>query len=205
MRRLDRRRWLAVMGGQGKKRDLFRDTFNRADGAVANDWTEAIGTWSIASNTVLPAESADGHNILYRDIGIANVTIETETITPAVGTVAAGIVFNYNDANSYWMFVANKSANLWQLVERVSSSSFPTRASLSGAGYTWNGSTFKMRAVVNGDNVKCYVNDVLVIDYTAVGRIHKTKTVHGLRVYKKVGDATYSDGGSKFDYITVNP
>ena len=178
----------------------FSDDFNRANGAVGNDWIEsrvALGestmTWAIVSNkaTCTVNDSVPGHvwdAMLLRNLGAADFTM-TMTLTGTFDTnffggVAAWRATNVDDGDTVSYFVAYYDGwmNQLQVFEGLP-------AGTSG-GNSWyapltmaSGSTFTVTC--EGDQHTILVNGVEILTFTSTLN-QTTGKHHGLSMLEPI-------------------
>jgi hypothetical protein len=168
---------------------------------IGSGWTELQGDWSISANTaVLTTAAGDSQNVAVFDAGQADVTFTCDVTYPDNGSwpFSIGIVVNVTDNSNYGLFEFNHvgATNLYEKVAGTFTA--------PGSG-TWTpstaGGTVTLKVVTAGDNIKCYLNNVLTIDYTGAPRPNKTGTKFGIRAY----DGSPYNGriGVAFDNILV--
>jgi hypothetical protein len=146
---------------KGLASDSFTDTFTEADGP-ASLWVPAGGNWEIQSNIYkqtwqqdLPFFSSAG-DFAWRDI-----TYEAD-VKGDSGFNYEGLAFRFNHIeNSYLFYLRTGSGNV-----RLAKAPFVTlvqtpTGSLSLSAGVW----YRLKVVVTGANIKCYVDDELQIEY----------------------------------------
>lgn len=178
------------------------DTFDRADSSSslgATDggslspltWTAQSGTWGISSNTAYLV-SATSQAVATVDTGLADVDVAFDVTMQSGSNV--GIVCRLIDDNNYLMCAWHFGTTL-ELYKR-DTGSFTT---LTSAGQSWvNGTTYRLRMTVAGDQVKVYLDGVEKITHTlSAGDLSKygAATSHGLRAE--------TDNSSRFDTFAV--
>jgi hypothetical protein len=162
-------------------------------------WAEQVGAWDIQSNKAsLASFGGDGQNVATVDPGVVDHPIKADITTPGAGDIEAGIVFNWQDSNNYWMFVHSTFlGNNVAFYER-SGGTFTLRAESVDA-FVFNGGTYELQVVTRGDSVVGIVDGVPVLRYTVSSRPLKTQTKCGFRIFNNGG----GDAGSKFDNFVV--
>ena len=157
-------------------------TDSNQDGLLASNWAIV--------NASVPEVYPSGFDVW--ECGVANVDIRCDIFVQ----YAAGIVFNFVDATHHWCFRGEPGNSIWAL-RTEDDNVMATFYNVSPVA----GNQYAVRVVTNGDNVKCYVNDVEVINYTSGGaRSFKAGTKHGIGTYISPGAG---GGGNKFKNLTV--
>lgn len=153
----------------------------------ATSWTLVAGTWQIQSNKAKVTTASGGQDIAVVDAGMANVTVTVTIVVDA----ESGIIANYQDSTHYFLARFTPAATNADLLINDGGISVLATSSIPIVG----GNTYVAKVVTSGDNLKVYVDDVLAIDYTSVGRLFKTATKFGVR--------SFSDITTTFDNFTV--
>lgn len=133
------------------------DTFTRADNAstagnteTGQAWSAASGTWGISNNQIYNIEGV-GERWVSVESRVLDCTIEAKI--NVLGD--AGIWFRSNGSvGTGWFF--NHSGIGWEL--------YKVGSGLQGAGADTPAPGDVMKVVLNKNNIKCYANDVLMVE-----------------------------------------
>lgn len=139
---------------------LFRDHFE--DGNTTG-WTATGGAWNVAAeDTRVLAQQASTTALFVTGSAWTNYGFQANVKLPFTNA-NAGIVFRVADANNYYMYRINSSAQTLELYKAVNgtltsvaSTAFPAAA---GQWYT-------LKAEVQGNAIKAYVDGQLKIQWT---------------------------------------
>ncbi len=139
---------------------VFNDDFR----GQKPEWSADGGTWSVAGG-VLNQTDRNMQGELYN----CNVNPGTDYTFEVEATKTGGaegflIAFNVADANNYCWWNLGGWNNSQHGVEVCSEGSKSTVASVSGS--LTRGHTYRIKIEVKGTHVKCYLDDVLMHDFT---------------------------------------
>ncbi len=161
---------------------LLSDTFTGTDGTlltahtmdVGAGWTnQTITTYKIASNKATFNSGGGGQGETVADAGAADVTITCDHVVGSGGD--AGVVFNDQDTNNYWLLAANTT---WILYKQISGSF----TSVATGGTITAGVSYAVSITTAGDTVTVLIDGSAPFSaYTAASRPLKTATKVGIR------------------------
>lgn len=168
---------------------IAKDTFTGADATNLNGraltvggvWTVSSGTWTIQGNKGVCSVST-GDNWITTELGVPSYTMTVDITLNLEGV----FVFRFVDDNNYLLVVY--VPNFLRLYERVAGAftQLDNQPCISGA-------TDTVQVKPAGDNIKIYLNGVVIIDFTTAR--FNTATKAGLRVN--------NDSVSTFDEFLV--
>lgn len=125
-----------------------------------NGWTDNRGTWSVAGGVKQCTSQTDNCTSVY------NTSVGTDHYTYSLRARKDGgnegflVIFNYADANNYAWWNIGGWGNTQHAVEVCRDGVKTTVASASGSVQT--GQWYDLRIEVEGENVKCYMDNVLI-------------------------------------------
>jgi len=172
----------------------FADTFTRADNPSSAGTTETGGyTWAatnsgtlaIASNKLTATQTTTNVDVdAYVDDGHANGTLKG-TLVANTG-VSVGLMFRASAVtDGYVLWCQTSSTKNWILSRRTGASTYSQIAIVAtGTGAPGD----EAKVVMNGTDVKVYINGALV--YTLTDSFNTTKTRHGLWRSGQTGTTT---------------
>lgn len=139
-------------------------TFSDDFSSDKSQWTSLGGTWSINNGVLTQGDaSMQGKIYLCNTKPNQSYTYEVDA-TKTAGVEGFLIVFNYEDANNYCWWNIGGWNNTKHAVERCVNGTKTTLASANGT-LTKN-QTYHVKVVVDGSNVKCYLDGTLYHDFT---------------------------------------
>ncbi len=139
---------------------LFSDNFE--DGNTTG-WTPTGGTWSVETEgSKVLAQKASAAALITTGSVWTDYVFEARVKLP-ISNANAGIAFRVTDANNYYMYRVNSSANTLELFKCVDG----TLTSVSSTSFTatpkqW----YSIKAAVQGNNIKAYVDGALKMEWT---------------------------------------
>ncbi|WP_059053190.1 family 16 glycoside hydrolase [Paenibacillus senegalimassiliensis] len=139
---------------------LFSDNFE--DGNTAG-WTAHSGSWIVVTDSSMAlAQKASATSLITAGEAWTDYSYEAKAKVP-IANANAGITFRVQDTNHYYMFRINSTAKTLELYKAVdgiltSVSSTPFTATTN----QW----YTLKAVVQGNNIKAYVDGALKIEWT---------------------------------------
>ena len=139
---------------------LLKDSFE--DG-LSTEWTTASGSWSVVTdNTKALAQKATATSLITAGNSWSDYTYEAKVKVP-ITNANAGIIFRVQDSNNYYMYRINATSSTLELYKCIGG----TLTSVSSTAFTatpdkW----YTVKAVVQGNNIKGYVDGVLKTDWT---------------------------------------
>lgn len=169
------------------------DDFNRADSNTTlgnaftgQVWTPVGSTWGISNNIAYSVSTGTTHKRAVIDSGVSDCQVQV-TIPASTSGNGTRLIFRYIDTSNEWMI---DETGKYRVCKRVAGVFTIVFTSLI---YVKNGDILK--AICNGENIKCYINDVLF--YETNDTASQTATKHGFEVY--TGNST------AFDNFIVSP
>ncbi len=139
---------------------LVNETFDNV-----TNWTNGTGTWVCADGTYSQTDAnSQGGSSTF------NTVLQTDTFTYSLDAVKNSgkegflIIFNYQDADNYCWWNLGGWSNTALAVEQCINGSKSTLASVSGSITT--GQAYKIKIIKTSTNVKCYLDNVLIHDFT---------------------------------------
>ena len=139
---------------------IFSDNFSRENGS----WTSLGGRWSV-SNGVLNQNSSSMEGKIYLCSASTgdNYTLELDA-TKTGGAEGFLIAFKFNDEKNYCWWNLGGWDNSKHAIEVCKDGAKSTVESVSGNLQT--GHTYKVKIIVSGGTVKCYLDEKLIHDIT---------------------------------------
>ncbi|MBD2867156.1 family 16 glycoside hydrolase [Paenibacillus arenilitoris] len=166
---------------------VFSEDFEDGD---LSGWTMAVGNWSVVTDNANHAikKTSSGEGIIAAGDDWTDYTFAGNVNVPQSGT-SAGLVFRYADANNYYHFrIYAGNAELYKKVGG-------TMTKVAGAASSVSVNEWHtLKVVVAGNNVKGYIDDVLLVDWTNGAN----ELASG-----KIGFRTASDPAPSFDDAEV--
>lgn len=178
-----------IIFSKPKRKVAVSDTFTRADSTTTLGnaetgpvWTVISSTWGISGNKAYCTNTSGVRHVVL-DSGKSNCEVSVD-INPST---YAGLVFRATDGNNLYAAVIGTTAlNLYKVA---------LGATTTAGSYTFTpGSLHNVKAVLNGDNVDIYLDNIKRI--STVDSFNNAATKHGLR--SNLGDTT-----SRFDNFKV--
>lgn len=153
--------------------DVLYETDFSSDKTLREDnWTNHEGNWSIRdgrliqSSTGNPADTNTGDAVYVGDAEWTNytLTVEAEILSGNEGFLIPICVKNTSN-NIFWNVGGwGNTVSCLQIVEKNVKSD---QVSGTVKNLTLKKNTvYELKVVVNGDNIKCYINNTLYVDYT---------------------------------------
>ncbi len=143
---------------------LMSDNFE--DGNMAG-WTSVSGGWNVPTvgeNTVLSSGSQTTTSLIVANAGSswADYVYEAGVEMP-ITDANAGIVFRVQDANNYYMYRINSSNQKLELYKAVNGQlTLAASTPFAAQEKMW----YRMKAVVQGNQISCYVDGALKMQWT---------------------------------------
>lgn len=137
------------------------------DGAASSaaDYATPAGTWSFESGTwTETATDVEPATCVFSTAFDADTLIYTLNATKQSGAEGFLIIFNYRDANNFTWWNLGGWGNTAHAVEDCVDGGKTTK--VSAAGSLTTGQTYAIRIEKEGQHVRCYLDDVLVHDFT---------------------------------------
>jgi hypothetical protein len=152
------------------------------------------GSWGISSNKAYVSSAPGEQAWAVIDGGHTDGTLTCDiTLSSTTNRTVRGLMFRYTNASSFMRLLIVKVSGTNQLQLQTNAA---TRA-LQDYSFT-DGSTYTIKIIMNGTNIKVYVNNVLQIDNTDAGNTH-TGTKIGLAVY--ANGSTNDDLAGRWDSL----
>ena len=151
---------------------IIKDSFNRADGAIGvaetgQAWEANTANFVIVSNKA-SVSALDNAQWATISAGISDAKITTY-LTGSSGTAyndSPKLVFRFQDINNFWRITWLGATRGWELHTVVAGVTTVVGSStLYGGASSTN--IMKMTVICKGDNIKWYMNDVLVLEYVS--------------------------------------
>lgn len=174
---------------------LFSDDFSKD----ASNWITTGGTWNISDGKYVQtnATSQPGR-VLTGDAKWTNYTLEMDA-TKNSGKEGFMIYFGYQNANNFYDLNLGGWNNTVNGIQRIENDKSVLVKSVSGSIET--GKTYHIKVVVNGTNVKAYLDDSLVLDYTDANPVQPVDTYRAPLYYVSSRD----DAAGEIIIKAVNP
>ncbi|MBK1809738.1 DUF1080 domain-containing protein [Clostridium sp. YIM B02505] len=139
---------------------ILSDNFEDGD---TSGWTSNSGSWSVATDgSNVLNQNATATSFITRGTAWTNYAYQAEAKLP-ITNANAGILFRVQDSNNYYMYRINGSTNSLELYKCVAG----TLTQVSSTPFTVSSNQwYIIKAVVNGNNIKGYVNGRLLTDWT---------------------------------------
>jgi len=171
---------------------LVYDTFTDDDAVILPDhtpnvdvegggWSEEVGSWAIIGNKAYVDTKVAQSEFAVIDAGEADCTIEvaiTMTDDGAAIDHNVGLCFRYSATNDWWIFffdIGGANADNLILGKYVTG----VWTEVDKDAFVWNiGETKIMKIVMEGDDISCYIDDVLITSTTDAH--NNTDAKHGL-------------------------
>lgn len=172
---------------------IVSDSFDRANGAIgtadtAQVWTEAVGTFTVASNQATTA-TGDGLAVVE---GAADGTLEVSGLAgTSPGTPVSSLVFRYSDTNNFWYVYDYHGSGSIALRKKQGGSD----TEFASAGRTGSGGWHDYKAVLSGTSIQIYLDGTLKISTTS--SFNQTATKVGLR------SSAGASAGSTWDDLSM--
>lgn len=153
--------------------DVLYSTDFESDTSLQDDnWTHHQGDWNIEdgrliqSNTSGPSDGNTGDAIYVGDPGWTNytLTVDGEILSGEEGFLIPVCVTNTNN-NIFWNI--GGWGNTVSCLQVISAGSKSGQVSGTAKSLKLNkNQVYQLKIVVDGTNIKCYIDDILYIDYT---------------------------------------
>ena len=151
---------------------LYETDFSAEDVLTKDKWAKHKGMWKISdgmlvqTNTGSPADGNTGDAIYVGDTSWSNytMTIDAQVLSGAEGFLIP-VCVRGTDNNIFWNIGGwGNTVSCLQIVENGAKSDQVT-GTTKNIKLKYN-SVYKLKVVVNGANIKCYINDQLYVNYT---------------------------------------
>ena len=151
---------------------LYETDFGADDTITADGWTKHKGNWSVKdgqlvqTNTGSPSDTNTGDAIY---VGDSSWTDYTMTVDAKIDSGAEGFLIPVcvkdKDNNIFWNIGGwGNTVSCLQIVENDAKSDQVTGTVKNLK--LQHGTTYQLKVVVSGDNIKCYIDDKLYVNYT---------------------------------------
>lgn len=149
---------LKVTSGDGTM--LFQDTFT----SLGDTWKKQDGgNWFIQVGQLKQGDASMQGKFIYNETAVGdNYTFEVDA-KKISGSEGFLVAFKYKDSNNYLWWNLGGWSNTKHAVEYCKNGSKTTLATASGSIIT--NKTYKIRVVVAGAHVQCYLNDELIHEF----------------------------------------
>jgi hypothetical protein len=149
--------------------------------SVQGEFGGGGGAWGISSNKAYQSTNSNGiTNFCYVDAGHTDGTVTCDITTSATtDRTVRGIVFRYSAYNNHIRLMLVKVAGTNQFELKTTSTTLALDSSITIADNT----TYAVKIVMNGNNIKVYINNTLIIDNSDSGNSSYTGTNIGMAVY----------------------
>lgn len=143
---------------------IFEDNFDDKD---LSNWESVNGNWYVDDEGKLRLDDiVDNCKIQTKAKDWSNYTIEVDA-KKLSGKEGFLVGFGVNDADNYYWFNVGGWGNTSTAIEHGIAGSKSTISTASSKyGTVETGKTYKLKVVVNNDNVKCYIDGTLTNDVT---------------------------------------
>jgi hypothetical protein len=189
---------------------IVTDSFDRADNAASMGsadsgqvWTPfavsgTVSTYGIQTNRAYcVANGSSGSNDMTRlATSASNCTITSNILMPTNASARRiGLIFRYVDDTNYLKLEIRPAANAMRFYSVVASVETILLGIAPGFVDT---STYEITVILNGTSLKCYRDDILILDTTSA--VHQSGTGVGLWV-----DQILNNGGRWLDLLVTTP
>ncbi len=137
---------------------LFKDTFTDGE---AGDWSFDNGTWAVTNGRLEQSTNVGHAMALQGSVSWQNYTVSADMTTTDDDFM--GLVFRYQDSDNYYYFYMSSQQSLYSLLKVVNGTT--TVIASETGGYT-SGETYRVEVAIQGNSIKVYVDDNMVIDET---------------------------------------
>ena len=151
---------------------LYETDFSGDDTITADGWTKHKGNWSVKdgqivqTNTGSPTDTNTGDAIYVGDSSWTDYTMTVDAmITSGAEGFLIPICVKDKDNNIFWNIGGwGNTVSCLQIVENDAKSDQVT-GTVKNLKLQHN-TTYQLKVVVSGDNIKCYIDDKLYVNYT---------------------------------------
>ncbi|WP_020617699.1 family 16 glycoside hydrolase [Paenibacillus daejeonensis] len=133
------------------------------ENGTMSGWTPASGSWSVKTDgTQVMTQTASTTALISAGSTWTDYTYQAEVKLPIVNA-NAGILFRLQDANNYYMYRLNGTAQRLELYKSVNQ----VLTLVSSTPYTTQANQWvELKAYVKGNTIKAYANGVLKTEWT---------------------------------------
>ena len=151
---------------------LYETDFSSDDTLTKDNWTKHTGTWSVKdgalvqSGTGSPRDGNTGDAIYVGDTSWTNytMTVDAQILSGAEGFLIP-VCVRGTDNNIFWNLGGwGNTVSCLQIVENGAKSD-QVSGTVKNIKLKHN-QVYKLKIVVQGDNIKCYLDDKLYVNYT---------------------------------------
>jgi hypothetical protein len=140
------------------------DNFNRANGGIGANWTQADGTWSISSNQVTYTLGGDSEaSVVYTNLSFANDQYSQVTIATITNAVSGVIVRGASGANTGYAFACETVGSGTCFIFKVIAGAATNLVSAGSLGLS-NGDVLRLE--VHGTALTGFKNGTQVLTIT---------------------------------------
>ncbi|MFC2174396.1 LamG-like jellyroll fold domain-containing protein [archaeon] len=179
---------------------------NFSDGDYTNDptWTVPVGTWAVSSEKLTQSFTGGGWTKITAgssswDDYVFSVKVKPTTITETYPNV--GLMLRAQNSNTYYGIFHHQDDNTWRVYDYQDAAYIFTSSAMSLAMNEWH----ELKAKVVGDNLKFYVDGVLVADltdstmstgYIGLLTLYTAAEFDDIKVTPLIADDEYGDSGA---------
>ncbi|MDS0526031.1 alpha-arabinofuranosidase [Clostridium sp. SHJSY1] len=146
--------------------EIFSDNFDSDNGK----WTKASGNWVVKDGKLQLNDIVDSCKILTNNTDWSNYTFEVDA-KKLGGKEGFLVGFGAKDSSNYYWYNLGGWNNTKTAVEKAVNGSKSTVNEADSKYATINtGEDYKIKVVVNGNKVSCYLNGQLTNEFTEEGR-----------------------------------
>lgn len=151
---------------------LYETDFTSDSIITSNEWTKHKGNWSVADgcliqkNTASPTDTNTGDVVYVGDTSWSNytMTVDAQILSGAEGFLIP-VCVRGTDNNIFWNLGGwGNTVSCLQIVENGAKSD-QVSGTVKNIKLKHN-QVYKLKIVVQGDNIKCYLDDKLYVNYT---------------------------------------
>lgn len=166
---------------------VYSDDFTK----VGNEWNPNGGTWEVADGVLRQTDAGNLGDlyVCYKRTGHEGIL--ALDATKRSGAEGFLIAFSYIDNENYCWWNIGGWNNSQHAIEQCVNGVKSTLASAAGSIVT--GQTYRLKVMMEGEHVRCYIDDRLIHDIT----LQNTSTLYG--------SATVSDDGNRVWVRVANP
>lgn len=151
---------------------LYETDFSSDDTIKEDGWQKHKGNWSVKdgqivqTNTGSPSDTNTGDAIYIGDSSWTDYTMTVDaTITSGAEGFLIPVCVKDKDNNIFWNIGGwGNTVSCLQIVENDAKSDQVTGTVKNLK--LQHGTTYQLKVVVSGDNIKCYIDDKLYVNYT---------------------------------------
>ncbi|MBD7911873.1 MULTISPECIES: alpha-L-arabinofuranosidase C-terminal domain-containing protein [Clostridium] len=146
--------------------EIFSDNFDIDNGK----WNKVSGNWSLKDGKLELDQIADNCKVITNSNNWSNYTFEVDA-KKLGGKEGFLVGFGAEDSSNYYWYNLGGWNNTKTAVEKIVNGSKSTVSEADAKYATINtGENYKIKVVINGNKVSCYVNGQLTNEFTQEGR-----------------------------------